>query len=314
MTRSPLVSIVTPTLNQGRFIEATIRSIRAQTFDHFEHIVIDGGSTDGTLDILRNQESLYALRWLSEPDGGMYEAINKGMSLASGDILAYLNSDDLYFPWTLETVVAAFQREPRVDFFYGDALSVDDLTGSQEFYWAPPFNLDHLRSAGFLPQPTVFWRRSAYASIGPFDERLRYVADCDYWMRAGATHRFKKINEFLAVERDHTSTQREAAGSAVWDELATVRSRYMSNRDPARARSRGAMRESVWHRLYLLAFLVQASIPSGIRTSPWRSLLGSRVFRFSRARLLLRTLPRFGRRFAGHVIDPSRRWLEAPGP
>jgi glycosyltransferase involved in cell wall biosynthesis len=309
---TPLISIVTPTLNQAAFIEATINSIKAQSWRRFEHIVVDGGSTDGTLEILAKHEATYPLRWISEPDGGMYEAINKGLRLATGEILAYLNSDDLYFPWTLETIAAAFDRDPAADFVYGDALSVDDETGAQEFYWTLPFNLGHLRTSGFLAQPAVFWRRSAYESIGPFDEGLRYVADCDYWMRAGATHSFKKVNEFLAIERDHASTQRRAAGSGVWDELALVRARYGHTPHPQRGVARPALRESLWRRIYFLWFLIQSLVPASVRRGPWRRILAAEEFQFSRLRLLGRTLPIVGGRFAGQVITPSRRWLDPP--
>jgi len=313
MLATPLVSIVTPTLNQGRFIDATIRSIRAQSYDRLEHIVVDGGSTDETIDILRRSEGTYPMRWLSEPDRGMYDAVNKGMAMASGDILAYLNSDDLYFPWTLETVVDAFERDREADFVFGDAISLNDDSGRQDFYWTFPFDLSHLRTSGFLAQPAVFWRRSAYISIGPFDERLRYVADCDYWMKAGATHRFRKVDEFLAVERDHSATQR-AAGSAVWDELIAVRSRYL--RAGARpGPDRGSVfRERIWRRLYAVSLVTQATMPPRLRSSRWRGLLGASGFRFSRLRLLLGTIPYFGRRFAGRVIQSDRAWLENSAP
>ena len=94
----PLFSIVTPTLNRRELLEWTLRSIRGQSYPDLEHVVVDGGSTDGTLALLAEFEGTYPLRWISEPDGGMYNAINKGLRMASGDILAYLNSDDLYFP------------------------------------------------------------------------------------------------------------------------------------------------------------------------------------------------------------------------
>jgi len=313
MVAAPLVSIVTPTLNQGRFIEATIRSIKGQSYDRFEHIVIDGGSTDATLDILRRYEGTYPMRWLSEPDSGMYEAVNKGLRMASGDILAYLNSDDLYFPWTLETVVEALARHREADFVFGDALSLNDETKRQDLYWTFPFSLSHLRTTGFLAQPAVFWRRSAYTSIGPFDERLRYVADCDYWMRAGATHQFKKVDEFLAVERDHAATQR-ARGSAVWDELTEVRSRYVAAGERPGPVRRSVLRERVWRRLYSFALVAQATTPEWLRRSPWHRLLAAPEFRFSRLRLLLLTIPYLGRRFAGRVIVSDAGWLETLAP
>ena len=141
LTDHHLVSIVTPSLNQGTFIDATINSIKAQTYHRYEHIVVDGGSTDETLGILRRTEGSYPMRWTSEPDRGMYEAVNKGMRQATGDILCYLNSDDLYLPWTLESLVEAFRRHPEAGNVFGDALTVDDVSGRQDFYMAPPFDL-----------------------------------------------------------------------------------------------------------------------------------------------------------------------------
>ena len=223
----PLVSIVTPTLNQGRFIEHTIRSIKKQTYSRFEHIVVDGGSRDNTVEVLRRYESSYPMRWTSEPDRGMYDAINKGMRTAAGEIVAYLNSDDLYFPWTLETVVEAFLRYPNVDFVYGDALAIDERTGIQRMQWAWPFDLDLISRTSFLVQPTVFWRRRALDQLGQFDTGLRFVGDCDYWMRAGGVHRFLRIWEFLAVERNHDTTLRASNSELLDTELRQVRSRYV---------------------------------------------------------------------------------------
>src|SRR5690349_9655830 len=109
MDAPPLVSIVTPSLNRVDLIESTLRSVRSQSYPNVEHIVVDGGSTDGTLEVLRRYEGTYGLRWMSEPDQGMYDAINKGLAMARGEILAYLNTDDLYLPWTIDTVVSTFR-------------------------------------------------------------------------------------------------------------------------------------------------------------------------------------------------------------
>ena len=107
----PLVSIVTPTLNQRRFIESALRSVSNQTYPRIEHVVVDGGSSDGTIDLLRRAESP-SFQSISEPDRGMYEAINKGLRLANGEIVAYLNSDDAYLPWAVEAMVHAFEGRP----------------------------------------------------------------------------------------------------------------------------------------------------------------------------------------------------------
>jgi glycosyltransferase involved in cell wall biosynthesis len=314
VTYHAVVSIVTPTLNQGRFIEATIRSVKGQTFRGFEHIVVDGGSTDETLEVLRRHEGTYPMRWLSEPDGGMYEAVNKGLRLARGEIVAYLNSDDLYFPWTIETVVRAFRRHPYADFVFGDALSVDDATGSQELYWMLPFDLDDIRRVGFLAQPAVFWHRAAYEATGPFDERLRYVADCEYWMRAGERHRFHKVNEFLAVERNHSSTLRETGNDAVWTELRSVRSRFVdiTGWQHRLRTARHRIRRRLWQRVYWLAFLVQATVPPRLRATAWQRLLAAGGTTVERGRLLARAMPFTGKRLAGRLLAPSRHWLDPP--
>ncbi len=115
----PLVSIVTPSLNQGRFIQETILSVKDQTYPNIEHIIVDGGSTDGTLDIIKKYEGTYKMRWVSEPDSGQSDAINKGWRMAKGEILAYLNSDDTYMPWAVETAVELFSEHPDVAIIVG---------------------------------------------------------------------------------------------------------------------------------------------------------------------------------------------------
>src|SRR5438552_11891163 len=104
----------------------------------------------------------------------MYSAINKGLSMASGEIQAYLNSDDLYFPWTLEVIVDAFVRHPEIDVLYGDVMDIDDPTGKTKLAWNLPFDLDYLRRTGFLWQPGVFWRRGVFESAAGFDESIQY--------------------------------------------------------------------------------------------------------------------------------------------
>jgi Glycosyltransferases involved in cell wall biogenesis len=293
MSERPLVSIVTPTLNRATLLESTLRSVRGQSYPRVEHIVMDGGSTDGTLELLRRYESTYELRWQSSVDDGMYPAINAGLRLARGDIVAYLNSDDVYFPWTVEVVVGAFRSHPEADFIYGDALAIDDKTGKQSLYWMLPFNLDFVRRTGFIVQPTVFWRRRVFEEDGGFDESLRYVADCDYWMRTGAHRRFVKIPEFLAVERNHSSTLREAAGKALTDELGLVRGRYvrLAGEDHAQRLKAHERRSYDWWRVYSLGLFLQSFVPRQVRRGPWSRLLNSGTVRLRRMPLLVRALP-----------------------
>jgi len=310
---APLVSIVTPTLNRVDLLEHTIKSVRNQSYGNLEHIVMDGGSTDRTLDALRRHEAAYNLQWTSLADLGMYHAINAGFRKASGEILAYLNSDDLYFPWTVETVVRNFQAHPKADFVFGDAIAIDDETGRHALNFQPPFDLDYVRRWGFLCQPTVFWRRSVFEQEGGFDESLQFVADCDYWMRLGARRQFHKINEFLAVERNHATTLREARAEVLWDELASVRSRYVLLHGPShRLRVAGhRVRAVVWARAYWIRFAMQSLLARRSSCGPWSRLLNSGHPLIRWHLLPLRLIPGISNR-RPRVVQPSRHWLEPP--
>src|SRR5262245_55752007 len=193
MTDRPLVSIVTPSLNQAATIRQTLQSVREQSYPNIEHIVVDGGSTDGTLEILRD-EAGPDVRWSSGPDSGMYDAINKGFAQARGDILAYLNTDDSYFPWTVETAVRTLDAHPLAGFVFGDLL-VLWADGKLQLDFHSPFRLAYLRRYAFLAQPTVSFRRSVWAQVGPFDESLQLLGDCEYWLRISEHFPGQKVNE-----------------------------------------------------------------------------------------------------------------------
>jgi glycosyltransferase involved in cell wall biosynthesis len=318
--RQPLVSIVTPTKNRATMLEATLRSVRGQTYPNVEHIVMDGDSNDGTVDLLRRFEGTYRMRWESKADAGMYPAINEGLLQTTGEIVAYLNSDDLYFPWTIDVVVDAFRRHPNADFVFGDVLAIDDETGDQAMILNPPFHLDFIRRVGFLPQPGVFWRRSMLDLEDPFDETLRYVADCDYWMRVGSRRHFEKVNEFLAVERNHTGTLRQVVGSPLWSELEAVRSRYVapSGEYHEERIRRYRRRSKMWTRIYSLVLLLQTLMPRRARIGPWAHMLNRMQGRPSRSRLFVRAIPYVGRiprlrsLSTGEILGRSRQWLEPP--
>ena len=224
MTR-PVVSIVTPSLNREEFLRRAIDSVANQSYPHVEHIVVDGGSSDGSVQLLEEAAARHGVRWVSEPDRGMYHAINKGMAMANGEILAYLNSDDLYFPWSVETAVAALEAHPETDVVYGDLAHVDPWTGRGGLRLYPPFRLGYLVRSAFIGQPTAFWRRQVSVELGGFDEQFRFVADCDFWMRAGRRFRFLKLDEIQAVDGAHAGTLRAKHGDALLTELRAVRLR-----------------------------------------------------------------------------------------
>jgi hypothetical protein len=270
----PVVSVITPTLNQAGFLERMLASLRAQTYPSIEHVVIDGGSTDGTLEILRRESDLGHLQWVSEADSGMYDAINKGLARASGDILAYLNSDDAWFPWTLETIVAAFAAQPAADVVYGDGLKVMDATGSQRLRLFGPFDRVSLASYESLMQPAVFWRRRLYQRSGGFDAGLRYVADLDYWLRAAASgSALVHVDEVIAIERIHPTRLSSVDEGPMAAEDAGMRARHAGDRGGPAARAWARDRDERWQRWLWLRFLVSFAVrPLG---RPWRRFLRS---------------------------------------
>ncbi|MCX7869636.1 MAG: glycosyltransferase [Terrimicrobiaceae bacterium] len=214
------VSIITPSLNSAAFLEECLRSVRAAGGDA-EHIVVDGGSTDATLGILENTPGI---RWISEPDGGQAEAINKGLAMAAGDILSYLCADDFLEPGSLDLVLEAFQAP--VDVVYGDAWFLEGDSGWRRRKTAGAFSYRRLRRGNFLLQPAVFFHRRVYESHGGFDESLHYCMDHEYWLRIGASTRWHYLARPLATCRLHPGAKTFRALAPAWAEAARMQRRY----------------------------------------------------------------------------------------
>lgn len=219
----PKVSIITPVLNRAQTIERCMDSVAGQSYERIEHIVVDGGSTDGTIEILKNSQ-IEHLSWTSQPDGGMYEAINRGMSSSTGDIVAYLNSDDAYFPWTVEVVVGVLSEEEN-HLVYGDmGVLVEGERRSFRIQFYRDFEPHHYTYIEAIGQPTVFWTRSLLRSIGPFDETFRYLGDWDYWLRAARSDvHLVHISEVLALQSDHPGTLRSRDKKGLQEEWRHLR-------------------------------------------------------------------------------------------
>lgn len=256
-----LVSIITPSYNQAQFIEETINSIKSQTYSNIEHIIVDGGSTDSTINILKSYENEYNMRWISESDSGMYGAINEGINMARGDILGYLNSDDLYFPWTVETVAAYFEKKYAPGMVFGDLVRLDLTAKKQscELIFFSPFSLGHAIRTGAVAQPTAFWRRDVVEKIGNFNTELQFVGDYDYWIRVGKEFKIDKVNEFLAVDRLHSLSKRSAGAKGMSGEVGVVKSKH---KDQLKGIFRylgfyDMVTTYFWSRFYLLRFLVK---------------------------------------------------------
>ncbi len=269
-----LVSVVTPTLNQAQYLEATLRSVRRQSHPEIEHIVIDGGSTDGTLELLRQSPEAGPMRWVSGPDEGMYDAINKGLALAQGDVLAYLNSDDAYFPWAVETAMRVFDRRPEVEVVFGDGMKVDEPSGVQRLRLFPPFDAISLANYESIMQPAVFWRRSLFERIGGFDSTLRFVADLDYWLRAAAAGaRIEHVNEVIAIERIHEARLSSAQKDRMADEDRAMRARHAGDRGGPEGRARAVQRDIRWKRTLYRRFLLASYARRVGLSGPWSKFL-----------------------------------------
>lgn len=206
------VSVITPSFNQAAYIERTILSVLGQDHRDTEYIIIDGASTDGTVDILKK----YAERitWVSERDEGQSSAINKGLRLASGDLVAYLCSDDTYEPGAITKVVEFFESHAGYKWAYGRCRIVDD--GDREIRKSITcyknlllrhYNYGKLLSENFISQPATFWRREMLSKIGYLNENEYFCMDYEYWLRLGAEHPAGVIDACLANFRYHARSK-----------------------------------------------------------------------------------------------------------
>jgi glycosyltransferase involved in cell wall biosynthesis len=211
-TELPLVSIVTPSLNHGRFIQENIESVRAQDYPRIEHLVLDGGSTDQTLEILARHGK--RIRWVSEPDRGQTAALNRGFRMASGEIVSWLNTDDILLPGAVSAVVETFRANPHVGMVYGDG-ELMDAAGRRllPFRFTEPFNLPRLvEVSAFILQPAAFVRLEVLRSVDYLDERLSWCMDWDLWIRIGQRHAVGFLPRPLARVRIHPDSKTSRGG------------------------------------------------------------------------------------------------------
>lgn len=206
MAKEPLVSVVTPSYNQGQFLEETILSVLKQDYPRLEYIIIDGGSTDSSLDTIRKYESRLAY-WVSEPDSGQSEAINKGWRRARGEVIAYLNSDDTYEPGAVRAAAGYLAEHPDLGMSYGECNQVDESGLRVGTLPAQPFSLDQLVVGNYIWQQTVFLRRSVLDTVGWLDENLHYAMDYDLWLRIALRFPAGRIAQPLANFRGHPGSK-----------------------------------------------------------------------------------------------------------
>lgn len=220
----PLVSVLTPTFNQARWLTDCLNSVQAQTYPRVEHVVVNDGSTDSTQEIL--QRTGDSVIWSSQPNRGQSNALNRAFAASRGDIIGWLNSDDAYFgPSVVADVVELFMRRPEVDVIYGHAALVNDEGLLLHLIWAPTFNAILLQRETFIIQPTAFIRRSALN--GSFvDESYDYSMDRELWLRLAPTCKFARLPKVLAIDRHQLSRKGETMGQVAVAEAARLRKQY----------------------------------------------------------------------------------------
>jgi glycosyltransferase involved in cell wall biosynthesis len=248
------ISIVTPSFNGRRYLEQTSRSILTQRGDFgLEWVVVDGGSTDGTVEWLHSLDGDRRVRWLSEIDRGQSHAINKGLSMAGGDVVAWLNTDDLYTPGALAAVAEQFARNPAAQWLVGRYEIIDaqgrvirpSVARYKERYLRR-YRYRALLRENFISQPAVFWRRAFGQKVGPLDESLHYTMDYDLWLRMGREDDPLFLDRVLAQFRLHETSKTGQANREQFDEQYRVACRYFGADRTSRWVHRFNVEKIVW--------------------------------------------------------------------
>jgi glycosyltransferase involved in cell wall biosynthesis len=204
----PKISLVTPSYNQAEFIERTIRSVIGQEYPALEYIIVDGASSDGSVDIIKRYAA-HLTYWISEPDGGQSEGINKGLSRSTGEIIGWLNSDDTLAPRALDRMAKVYAAQPEADLVYGHTCIIDSNDRVIKRLVAVPTTPHELirYNRNIWSQPGTTWRRRLQDKIGLLDEGLHYTMDCDFWMRAALGGNIYCTPYHLGNLRNHSSAK-----------------------------------------------------------------------------------------------------------
>lgn len=235
MEQLPRITVITPSYNQGAFIGQTIESVLAQGYPNLEYIVMDGASTDNTLDVLKGYAG--RLTWFSEKDRGQSHAINKGFRMATGEVVAFLNSDDLYLPGALQTIGEYFAGHPGSSWVTGRCRIIDQdnrviRRGITQYknLWLHMANYQTLQITNYVSQMATFWRREVIERVGEIDESLHYAMEYDFWLRAGRHYKLHVIDQYLACFRIHATSKAGASAGAQFDTELGIIDRHAQSR------------------------------------------------------------------------------------
>jgi glycosyltransferase involved in cell wall biosynthesis len=296
------ISIITPSFNQGKFIQRTIESVLRQDIADLEYIVMDGGSQDQTIEILKSYGD--RIKWKSEHDAGTGDAVNKGLTAANGRIIGWLNSDDIYYDGTLRTALNYFKENPEADVLYGDANHIDDLDQIIEKYPTEPWSWERLQQQCIISQPAAFFRRTVIERYGLLDTRRLHCVDYEYWLRLGkGGARFFYLAKTLAATRLHANAKTVALRRACHEDinnilrehLGKVPTRWLINYAHAVVEEKGIAHDQ--ERQFVLT-LVKESIGASLQ---WNRGISNELIRTT-AGLLTRTA-------AGWLVHEAKRRL-----
>jgi hypothetical protein len=276
----PVVSILTPSFNQAAFLPDNLRSVACQTYPHVEHIVMDGDSTDGSVDILR--EAGDSIRWRSEPDAGQADAVNKAFRESRGEIIGWLNSDDAYFDCrVIDDVAAYFHAHADADVVYGHCVQVTGEGMAIQVLWAPRFDRELQKAVNLQMQPSTFLRRRA-VSDPLLDASFHFAMDYELWLRlASQGRRFERIDRILSIDRQQLERKSATIKEINFADLERLRPMYDLHLGPEYDRQRATfyVRQRLMGaplipsiRAENVAFTPSPDLKSGL----WRRQIGSR--------------------------------------
>jgi glycosyltransferase involved in cell wall biosynthesis len=221
MSDLPLVSIVTPSYNQAQFLEQTIRSVLEQDYPRIEYMIVDGGSTDGSVDIIKKYADRLAW-WVSEKDSGQAEAINKGLLRAHGELIAWLNSDDVYLPGAVSAAVRAFEQKPQTGLVYGNVLAVDERGRPLNLLRYGDRGVTGLMEFRIIGQPSVFMRRQVLEQTGFLDPSYHFLLDHQLWLRMAQITGMDYLPKTLSEARFHRQSKNVARAAEFGEEIHRI--------------------------------------------------------------------------------------------